>query len=82
VLSYVLGQKYYPIPYATKKLIAYIVIVLVLYFIYTGITSLYSHRYFNFAVATSLLGAYLLFVGKIEKNEFARLPIIGKYFAR
>jgi len=31
LVSYYLGQKYYPVPYATKKIIAYLVVVLLMY---------------------------------------------------
>ncbi|MFT3979655.1 MAG: oligosaccharide flippase family protein [Ferruginibacter sp.] len=82
VMSYVLGQKHYRIPYATKKLVAYMVIVFLLFVLYNGIIKLYSQTYFNIAVATVLLGAYLLFIARIEKKEFAKLPLIGKYFVR
>jgi O-antigen/teichoic acid export membrane protein len=80
LLSYRLGQKYYPVPYATKKLLAYFVIVLLLFFIHQGITSLYNNRWMNMALATILLMGYLSFIARIEKKEFARLPVIGKYF--
>src|SRR5690606_22109273 len=35
VISYLWGQKHYPVPYAWKKLLSYIVIVVLLYFIHS-----------------------------------------------
>lgn len=81
-LSYYLGQKYYPIPYATKKLLAYFVIVLLLYFIHHFITGLYNNSVIDFIIATLLVVCYLVFIMKIEAKEFAKMPIIGKYFNR
>ncbi|HMU73867.1 MAG TPA: polysaccharide biosynthesis C-terminal domain-containing protein, partial [Ferruginibacter sp.] len=42
VSSYVLGQKYYPVPYAVKKLIAYVVLVVLIYFIHLGLLKFIS----------------------------------------
>jgi hypothetical protein len=34
---------------------------------------------FYYATATLIFGAFALFILKIEKKEFQRLPVIGKY---
>jgi O-antigen/teichoic acid export membrane protein len=80
VLSYTWGQKQYKVPYATKKLCAYIIIVVLLFFIYKGIAYFITNNIINFIVATFLLLAYVAFVLNIERKEFQRLPVIGKYF--
>ncbi|GGB14169.1 lipopolysaccharide biosynthesis protein [Puia dinghuensis] len=79
VISYVWGQKVYPVPYAWRKLTAYMVIVAVIYFAYLGLTSLWSSRAFAYTLGTMLLGAYVLFILRVERKEFSRLPVIGKY---
>lgn len=79
VVSYVWGQKEFPIPYAWKKLVAYIVIVILLYFIHRLFMRLDLNIWFNHGFATVLLLAFLAFILKIEKTEFQRLPVIGKY---
>lgn len=81
IMSYVMGQKHYRIPYATKKLVAYMVIVFLLFLLYSGIVKLYSNPWFNFAVASILMLAYILFIAKVERKEFAKLPVLGKYFS-
>jgi len=79
ITSYILGQKYYPVPYAKKKLIAYIVIVTLIYLLHRGLL-MFSHNWlFNIGSATILLGLFALFISKMERKEFQRLPIIGKY---
>jgi O-antigen/teichoic acid export membrane protein len=81
VLSYVWGQKAYPVPYAWKKLLAYMVIVLLLYFVHRGFVHFFPARWANLGSATLLFLGYLAFVGRIEKKEFSRLPYIGRLFA-
>jgi O-antigen/teichoic acid export membrane protein len=88
VISYIQGQKHYPIPYAKKKLITYIVICALLYIIHEYLVvhnlspnaSYYHYVYYG----TSLLfiGLFSLLILKVEKKEFVRLPYVGKYVAR
>lgn len=80
VTSFVWGQKEYPIPYAWKKLLAYIVIVVLLFFVHKGITAIWNNTIFSLSVATILVSIYLWFIGNVEKKELPLLPIIGKYF--
>ena len=80
LISYSLGQKYYPVPYAKKKLIAYLVIVTLLYMIHRGLVNLWHNWFFTLGTATLLLGAFALFIAKLERKELARLPVIGRYF--
>src|SRR5439155_24549382 len=77
-VSYVWGQKRYRIPYATKKLCAYMVIVAVLYFVHHFITTLWPNPWLNFTVATLFTLGYLVFILRIERKEFIRLPYVGK----
>ena len=79
VVSYIWGQKYYRIPYAWKKLVAFLVIVLVLFFIHRGITMLWGNVVFSLATATILIGLYTWFIVQIEKREFKQLPVVGRY---
>ena len=85
VVSYYMGQKYYPIPYAKKKLLTYIIICALLYIIHEAIvrqmdsdTSYYLYVYYGTSVL--LLGLFLLLIAKVERKEFQKLPYIGKYF--
>jgi O-antigen/teichoic acid export membrane protein len=79
VISYVWGQKEYRIPYAWKKLLAYIVIVVTLFFIHKGLTTLLPNLVFSLFVASLLLLVYGWFILLVEKNEFKKMPLIGKY---
>ena len=79
-ISFVWGQKDYKIPYAWKKLLAYIVIVVLLFLIHQAFTHFFSGRIASLVSATLLLFLYLWFVSNVEWREFQRLPVIGKYF--
>ena len=79
VVSYIWGQKEYRIPYATKKLVAYIIIVVGLFFIHKAAIYLYSANWFSLVIATLLLSCFAWFIILVEKKEFQKLPFIGKY---
>lgn len=79
-LSYIVGQKKYPIDYPVKDIAVYVIITAALYFCMSA-----ANNNLPVAVAVAvntLLG--LLFVGYIVKKDFplAGLPVIGKYFRR
>jgi len=80
IISYILGQKYYPIPYARKKLIAYLVIVVLIYLFHRGLVSVWDNRWFNIGTSTILLTAFALLISRVEKKELQRMPFIGKFF--
>ena len=79
ITSYIYGQKFYPVPYAKKKLLAYLVMVTLIYLAHRGLLILYDNRWFNIGSATVLLLLFGLFILKIERKEFQRLPVIGKW---
>ena len=78
IVSYVWGQKKYPIPYATKKLCSYMVIVYILYLVHHTITRWLPNVWVNFSLATLLTLGYLVFILRVERKEFSKLPYVGK----
>lgn len=82
VISYVWGQKNYRIPYATKKLCAYIIIAVLIYYAHYYTIKYFNYQWLNYSLATILLFFYLLFVLNIERKEFATLPFIGRYLKK
>jgi O-antigen/teichoic acid export membrane protein len=83
VSSYLLGQKYYPIPYAVKKLISYITLVVLIYFIHFGLVKLVPNNYlFSLGTGFVLFAFFTWFVSRVEAKELAKLPVVGKYFNR
>ncbi len=79
VISFVWGQKVYYVPYAWKKLVAYLVIVLILFFIHKGLTALWGNIFFSLVLAIILTCAYLYFVLQIERKEVERIPLLKKF---
>lgn len=79
VLSYVWGQKVYPVPYKWKKLVAYFVIVVCLFFIQKLLILVWDNALFSNIVGFGLLLLYIRFLLLVEKTEFKKLPFIGKY---
>lgn len=80
LLSYVVGQKYYPINYPLKEIMAYIVLAMIL-----TAGMLTANRYLDTLAAigtNTLLG--LVFVAYIVKKDFplGSLPVIGKKFKK
>ena len=80
VLSYVVGQKKYPINYPVRDIMMYVIITVVLYFCMTA-----ANEHLNVPLAVALntiLG--LLFIAFIVKRDFplASLPVVGKYFRK
>lgn len=80
IISFIWGQKQYRIPYAWKKLSAYIIIVVLLYFIHLAIIYFSNNKIINLSVATFLLCLYILFILKIERKEFQHFPFIARFF--
>ena len=80
ITSYVMGQKHYPVPYARKKLLAYIVLVVLIYGLHRGMIYLWDNRWFTIGSATFLLLLFTIFVSRIERKELQRLPFLGKFF--
>ena len=80
VFSFVWGQKEYKVPYAWKKLAAYMIIAVLLFFIHKGIISFTDKKIITLSVATLLLFIYIWFIAQVEKKELVKLPFVGKYF--
>jgi O-antigen/teichoic acid export membrane protein len=79
VISFFWGQRVYPVPYAWKKLSAYMVIVALLYFLHRLLTGIWDNGLFSIGLSTLLLGSFVVFILRVERREFRRLPFIGKF---
>jgi O-antigen/teichoic acid export membrane protein len=69
VISFLWGQKKYPIPYAWKKLSAYMVIVVLLFFIQKVLLLITKNIWFEIATGTMLISFFLWFLFQIEKKD-------------
>lgn len=79
VVSYKWGQKQYPVPYAWKKLMAFIIIAVLLYFVHKLLNVWTDNFVYSLSTATALIFLYVYFLLRVERKEFSRLPVIGKF---
>ena len=80
ICSYVLGQKYYPIPYPVKRISTYLLLIIAL-----SIASKYFNMYteglaLKLIFSTFLLCVFIAVVLFFDRKNFAFLPVVGKYF--
>ena len=71
VISYFLGQKYYPIPYNLKRIGTYFLVAVVIYVL--SLFSLTQPAIVKFPVNTFLLFGFIFSVYKLEKSQLKRL---------
>ena len=78
LISYFVGQKYYPIDYPLKDIGIYVTLALVAFFVMTVVRDS-QPLWFSLAVNTAFV---LLFMTVIIKRDLplSKLPVIGKYF--
>lgn len=82
ICSYKLGHKHYPVPYPVKKLLSYIVLVLLIYGLHLAMVKWINPAlWFSIITGLLLFGFFTWFVARIEAKEMEKLPVIGKYFA-
>ncbi len=75
VSSYLLGQKHYPIPYARRKLLAYLALVSLLVVVHRLLLQVYSPLWFSIITGSLLLAGFVFFVSRVEAKELSRFPI-------
>jgi O-antigen/teichoic acid export membrane protein len=79
VISYIWGQRAYPIPYNLKKLTGFFCIMLFFYGIYSGVSFLTGIVWLHLVTGALLLLVYVRFIVFVEKKELARMPAVGKW---
>ncbi|MCS6991117.1 MAG: polysaccharide biosynthesis C-terminal domain-containing protein [Chitinophagales bacterium] len=73
VISYALGQRYYPVPYQVGRVLLYLVLAVGLYAIAQGLRSFLEPSYY-YLLAAFLLAVYGGVIVWIEKRTFRRGP--------
>jgi len=79
VISFRWGQKHYYIPYKWKKLLAYIVIVLLLFGIQSIVAWFVGNLSLQMLTATLLFGIFTWFITLVERKELKQLPVLGRF---
>lgn len=78
VVSYRLGQQHYPVPYARKKILAYIATCLLLFGLHQSWLLLDLNPWINRGLGFLFLGLFGLLVLKAERREFASIPWLAR----
>lgn len=78
LISYFWGQKVYPVPYQTSRLLGFFGLMLLFFFVHRGICILTASFAIRFIAATVLVALYLAYILKTEKTDLKRLPLIGR----
>ncbi|MBO4370713.1 MAG: polysaccharide biosynthesis C-terminal domain-containing protein [Paludibacteraceae bacterium] len=79
LLSYFLGQRYMPVPYALKEILRYTVLAGVIFVVMHFARTPYS--LLNYAINTVLVAIYLVYMIKHDL-PLGSLPVVGKYFKK
>lgn len=80
VVSYIWGQKMYRIPYAWKKLIAYILISVALYGVHILFLQFGLGVWGSRMLGIILVSLFGLLIINVERKEFQKLPYVGRFF--
>lgn len=80
VISYVKGQKHYPIPYDLKNGAFYIALALVLFLSHYYIRSQQVNVYLLHAIAALFVFVFVFIVLKKEREEMKKIPFLQKIY--
>jgi O-antigen/teichoic acid export membrane protein len=81
IVSFVWGQRVYPVPYEWKKLGGYLLIAVAFYLIQQWIATSIPNLALNTLLAFFMLLVFVIFTLINDQEEFARLPFVGKYLS-
>lgn len=73
IASYYMGQKYYPVPYATKKLMAYLGVVLLMYGLQKSVLYFAPYLWLGILIGIIMIGLFAWLVTWGEAKELAKI---------
>lgn len=76
VISYILGQKYYPVPYPLKRIFTYFLIAIIIYVISYYTANI--QQIIKYLIHSFLLLVFVGLIYRFEKNELNRLFKMNK----
>ena len=82
VISYFVGQHYFPVPYAVKKLLSYMAVMLIFFFVEVLVRHFISSVAIRLFAGAGLMYLYLRLIVVVERKELVNMPFIGKYIAQ
>jgi O-antigen/teichoic acid export membrane protein len=82
VVCYQVGRKYYPVPYNVRKLLAYMGVMLALFFTERLVTVLTTLVVVRVAAGMGLMFLFIRLVLEAEQKELQGLPFVGPIVKR
>ncbi len=82
VISYFMGQKYFPVPYNVRKLLAYLGVMLALFFTHRLVMSMTDKVFVRLITASVFMYLFIKLVIAAEKKELEKMPFIGSYISQ
>lgn len=82
VVCYIWGQKYYPIPYAMKRILTYLIAIVLLFLVHKTITTYIfpgAHALLRLSSGVVWFVCFLMLILKLERKELVGMPLIGKF---
>ena len=83
IISYFAGQRYFPVPYPVRKLMTYLAVMTVLFFVQKGVYALTADMGSAFVIrlvsGMLLMLAFVRLVWVAERKELQGFPLIGKF---
>lgn len=79
LISYLLGQKYFPVPYDRVRIAGYLALMTLLFFIQRGIGNYTTALPLKIVSATILMGIFLVCMVLFERAELKKMPLIGRF---
>ena len=80
IVSYLLGQRHYPIPYPIKRIVTYLLSIILLSIASKYFNTLVDSMLLKLTFSTFLLSIFGAIVIYFDRKNFTFLPVIGKYF--
>ena len=80
VISFIQGQKHYPIPYDLKNGFLYITLAVLFFIVHYSIRMLDTEIYLLHASAITLLFIYGWIIVKREKKELVKIPVLNRLY--
>jgi len=82
IICYLVGKKYFPVPYRVKKIIAYWAVMLLLYFVRVGVSCISHSLIVELIVGIVLMSLFLLLVFWAEKEEIRAMPQLSRFLKK
>jgi glucose uptake protein GlcU len=81
IISFWLGNKYYPVPYQWKKSLGYLVLAYLFYLLHHVMRSQSTDLMNVHLFGIGLLLCFVVIILRTEKEEFKKIPYLNKIYA-